>query len=203
MLTGIFQTIIMLLALSTFYATDFWMLKKYNRFRPPETVKKDWGYIIMTPVVVGLFPLQPVFLPSLGLYPAAWWGLVVQILGVVMIIAGSIINYCSRIHLAQYYDRYGGVLPDHQVVESGPYAYVRHPIYSSYYLIVAGLVLVNPSAVTLVMLIFICFDFTHHARRDEKALCESLPGYADYMQRTPRFVPRLGKGRAPGRGDKG
>jgi protein-S-isoprenylcysteine O-methyltransferase Ste14 len=41
------------------------------------------------------------------------------------------------------------------------------------------------------MLLYALWDFSHAALREEKLLSASLPDYTAYMQRTPRFLPRL------------
>jgi protein-S-isoprenylcysteine O-methyltransferase Ste14 len=35
------------------------------------------------------------------------------------------------------------------------------------------------------------WDFSRAAKQEETLLGERLPGYGGYMERTPRFVPRL------------
>jgi protein-S-isoprenylcysteine O-methyltransferase Ste14 len=53
-----------------------------------------------------------------------------------------------------------------------------------------GLLLVNPALPTLLAVVYAHIDFTLATRREEKLLKEALSGYADYMTRTPRFLPR-------------
>ncbi|NTW11851.1 MAG: hypothetical protein HGA30_00900, partial [Anaerolineales bacterium] len=44
-------------------------------------------------------------------------------------------------------------------------------------------------------LLYTIWDFTRAARQEEDLLTRTLPGYADYALRTPRFLPRLRRSR--------
>ncbi len=79
------------------------------------------------------------------------------------------------------------------LVRHGLYAYVRHPIYGGGLLIMVGLALLRPtSAFALACALWLVF-FIVQARLEEIDLLQRLPAYRDYMERVPRFVPRLRK----------
>jgi protein-S-isoprenylcysteine O-methyltransferase Ste14 len=79
-----------------------------------------------------------------------------------------------------------------RVINHGPYAIVRHPMYSGMALMVLGTPLALGSYVALpVFALFIpllIFRLTH----EEKFLRQALPGYAEYCERTrARLIPFL------------
>ena len=80
-----------------------------------------------------------------------------------------------------------------QLVTSGLYARVRHPIYFGLLLLGIGVVLDAgwwPQLVVLTMLYLLLrikSDF------EESMLRKKYPEYAEYAARTPRFFPRIGK----------
>jgi protein-S-isoprenylcysteine O-methyltransferase Ste14 len=82
----------------------------------------------------------------------------------------------------------------HMLVDTGPYRYVRHPIFTSFLMIALGLLLVNPALPTLLATLYAFWDFSRAASQEEALLRKKLDGYADYMRRTGRFLPQLGKG---------
>jgi protein-S-isoprenylcysteine O-methyltransferase Ste14 len=80
----------------------------------------------------------------------------------------------------------------HRVVSTGPYAWVRHPMYSGTILFFVGVPLLLGSwwGVALSPLFVILFAI--RSGIEERALIAGLPGYADYTRRVRyRLVPGL------------
>lgn len=71
----------------------------------------------------------------------------------------------------------------------GPYAHVRHPIYTGVLLIVVGITLRSGSALVLALAVSTVVFFHAKARFEEGLLAERFPEYRAYAERTPRFVP--------------
>ena len=86
---------------------------------------------------------------------------------------------------------FSGELPD-AVCASGPYAFVRHPVYLSYMLAFLAMPVAFPMIATATIFLFNVALYVHAARDDERSLAASELGeaYADYRQRTGMFVPR-------------
>jgi protein-S-isoprenylcysteine O-methyltransferase Ste14 len=81
--------------------------------------------------------------------------------------------------------------PGAQLVETGVYKYLRHPIYSGIIFCVVGLFLRQPTvwmAIAVAMVIIFLF---FKARLEEKLLLSVYPGYADYRRRTWGLFPGL------------
>lgn len=70
-----------------------------------------------------------------------------------------------------------------RVIDNGPYAYVRHPMYSGTILFFAGLPLLLGSWWGLIMMPLFVLLFGYRATLEERALISGLPGYTDYMTR--------------------
>jgi protein-S-isoprenylcysteine O-methyltransferase Ste14 len=104
---------------------------------------------------------------------------------------GLLIHWWGRSHLQQFYVEDVVFQQGHALVDTGPYRYVRHPLFTSFFMLVIGLLLVNPAVPTLLMTIYALWDFSRAARQEEDLLCERLDGYAEYIQRTGRFFPRI------------
>jgi protein-S-isoprenylcysteine O-methyltransferase Ste14 len=78
----------------------------------------------------------------------------------------------------------------HRVIDSGPYALVRHPMYSGAVLYFAAIALLLGSWWGLVLSPIFFLLFAVRARLEERALTDGLPGYADYLARVRyRLVP--------------
>ena len=86
---------------------------------------------------------------------------------------------------------------EHRLAKGGPYAYIRHPQYGGFILIMLGFLLQWPTIVTLVMFPVLVTMYVRLARREEQeALARFGDAYRRYMQETPAFVPRFGANRA-------
>jgi protein-S-isoprenylcysteine O-methyltransferase Ste14 len=80
----------------------------------------------------------------------------------------------------------------HRVVSTGPYAWVRHPMYSGSVLFFVGAPLLLGSWWGVAMLPLFIALFAIRARIEERALIAGLPGYADYATRVRyRLLPGL------------
>jgi len=78
----------------------------------------------------------------------------------------------------------------HRVIDSGPYAYVRHPMYSGFIAFVFSLPLALGSYWTLLLALVLSICFIIRIFPEERVLQEELDGYGDYTKRVPyRLVP--------------
>jgi protein-S-isoprenylcysteine O-methyltransferase Ste14 len=76
---------------------------------------------------------------------------------------------------------------------SGPYAYVRHPQYVAFIVIMFGFLLQWPTLVTLVMFPILLVTYGRLARREERDVRTQFgTKWDEYASRTPAFVPKFG-----------
>jgi protein-S-isoprenylcysteine O-methyltransferase Ste14 len=195
MLPGIPRAAAILLTILVFYAMDFTLIRRYDRQRRASGSGRAWDFTTFIFLMVAVLVLQPIFLPILGLQTTQTWGLLIQLLGLVSVIVSLALHAWSRMHLQHYYAERVEVQPGHKVIDTGPYALMKHPVITSFFGIATGLFLLNPALTTLAALLYTIWDFTRAAQQEEDLLSKTLPGYADYARRTPRFLPRLWKHR--------
>jgi len=82
----------------------------------------------------------------------------------------------------------------HEIAASGPYAYVRHPQYLAFIMIMLGFLLQWPTLVTLTMFPVLVYMYVRLARREEMdAIAEFGEAYRRYTAETPAFFPRIGR----------
>lgn len=100
-------------------------------------------------------------------------------LGVWAIVAQRFINF--------------NVTPDVKVegflVQTGPYRWIRHPMYASLILIGIALVADSSSWLRLAMLLILVVDLVVKLNYEERLLTAHYPAYAAYTQRTKRLIP--------------
>jgi protein-S-isoprenylcysteine O-methyltransferase Ste14 len=80
----------------------------------------------------------------------------------------------------------------HRLAITGPYAYLRHPQYGGFVLIMLGLLAQWPTLLTLLMFPILVYMYVRLARHEEREVeVEFGDEYARYRARTPAFFPSL------------
>jgi protein-S-isoprenylcysteine O-methyltransferase Ste14 len=75
---------------------------------------------------------------------------------------------------------------------TGPYAYVRHPQYVGFIMVMFGFLLQWPTILTLVMFPVLVWMYVRLAHQEEReAIAEFGEAYRQYAAKVPGFVPRL------------
>ena len=131
----------------------------------------------------------PDFFASIGGVLAMHAGVAGQWLGVGLCLAGFAFAVWARLHLGRNWGMPMSRKEEPELVTGGPYAFVRHPIYTGIILAILGSA-IGESLVWAVMLIVFAPYFVYSARREEELMCEQFPTqYPDYMRRTKMIVP--------------
>ena len=82
----------------------------------------------------------------------------------------------------------------HALATTGIYAYVRHPQYDGFVLVMFGFLLQWPTILTLAMFPFLVFMYVRLARNEEReAVAEFGDVYLTYMKAVPAFFPHLSR----------
>jgi len=189
-LTGIPQSAVILLTGLVYYAVDFRLMRYYDRHSSQGPSARSWRYTFLMVAFWTLLVVQPMLLPGLGVSTTAWWGLAIQAAGIALIACGLALHWWARSHLQHFYVEDVQFQEGQYLVDTGPYSRVRHPVFTSFFLIAVGMLLVNPAITTLAMVLYVSVDFSSAARKEEALLSEKLPEYAKYMEHTGRFLPK-------------
>jgi len=112
--------------------------------------------------------------------------------GVVMTYLGAAIGIWARTILGRNWSAEVSLKVDHQLIRSGPYAYVRHPIYTGILLAITGTAIVIGEWRGLLAIVLAGVGLGLKARREE-ALMISVFGtqYQQHRQDTGFLLPRL------------
>jgi protein-S-isoprenylcysteine O-methyltransferase Ste14 len=109
--------------------------------------------------------------------------------GVAMAGLGLAIFVWSKLAIVNSYSPcYDSFVP-HNIVERGPYRYVRHPIYSGNLLFLAGLFIASGSLWLAANFFILLLYYYRAAIVEERVLSARFPKYAVLMARTGRFLP--------------
>jgi len=146
--------------------------------------------VAVTVGVVALARHGPAGLPALHEPPAVARGL--DVAGVALCACGIGVAIWARTSLGRNWGTPASIKEAPELVTSGPYRLIRHPIYSGLLLAMAGTVLVDGRA-WVVLLALLAVYFGLSARLEERTMAREFPdAYAGYRARTKMLVPYLG-----------
>jgi protein-S-isoprenylcysteine O-methyltransferase Ste14 len=112
-----------------------------------------------------------------------------------LVTAGFLFAWWARIHLGTLWSGTITRKQDHRIVDSGPYALVRHPIYTGLLLSGFATAIARGRWEALIGAILFALGCWIKARQEERFLSEELGAeYAAYRKRVPMLVPFAGAG---------
>jgi protein-S-isoprenylcysteine O-methyltransferase len=113
------------------------------------------------------------------------------LVGFFLFLAGLILRWYSIGYLGRYFTVDVSISPEHHLVDSGPFRFIRHPTYTGAILAFLGLGLCFGNWVSILFLSLpIIGALLWRIQIEERALTEGLgEQYRAYMQRTKRLIP--------------
>jgi len=111
--------------------------------------------------------------------------------GATLFIVGAVLTVWSYSLLGRQLSEHVRVLPDHEVIEKGPYRYVRHPGYLGQIVTFIGLGLVLQSWLALLVILIVHGSLLAYRIHIEESFMIAEVGfpYENYVKRTRRLVP--------------
>ncbi len=107
-------------------------------------------------------------------------------------VVGLAIAIWARVSLGQYWSDKIVLKIDHQLVRCGPYARMRHPIYSGVLLAVAGSALVVDEWRGVLAFLLLLTNYTVKAKREDEILAGAFSeDFVQHHKRAGFLVPRL------------
>lgn len=185
MIKGVGLSVLILGIFITFYIIDFYLIHRFDKLR--DGSGRNWRYTAFMMIGMIVVMAQPAILPQLTLNIT----LFIQIFGLVLLLLGLALQLWSRLHLGKHYIEHVKILDDHTLVRSGPYSRVRHPVFTSFFISVFGLLFINPSPIVLLVVVYTFWDFARAAKKEEELLSNNIEGYKTYMMETSRFLPKI------------
>ncbi|HEY6346888.1 MAG TPA: isoprenylcysteine carboxylmethyltransferase family protein [Bryobacteraceae bacterium] len=114
-----------------------------------------------------------------------------SIAGLIICIAGFGLAVWARLYLGRNWGMPMSLKEGHELVMTGPYRYVRHPIYTGMLLAILGSALVN-GPIWVVFFAGMAVYCVYSARTEESLMQQQFPEqYALYKRRTKAIVPFL------------
>lgn len=171
------------------WAVSWWIAALWaNRTQATPGFTAELRYRLFTLAgVVLLFYPRPRG-PRLWTTPIAWqWGLVA------VAVAGFALCWWARIYLGRLWSGSVTRKSDHRIIDTGPYALVRHPIYTGLIIAAAATAALKGSSFALAGLALLILGCWIKARLEERFLSAELGAetYDAYRRRTGMLLPGL------------
>ncbi|HME33199.1 MAG TPA: isoprenylcysteine carboxylmethyltransferase family protein [Terriglobales bacterium] len=116
----------------------------------------------------------------------------IENLGVAITAAGLLFAVWARAYLGRNWSGTVTIKVGHQLVRSGPYRWVRHPIYSGMILAMLGTAITRGQLRGLVAVVLLWIGFTMKLRIEERFMTTTFgPEYEEYSRTTGAILPRL------------
>lgn len=120
--------------------------------------------------------------------------IVTSSIGLLLVVIGFLVSMEGRralgtnwAHAAEYQ-----IKKNHELITNSIYNYIRHPIYSGYFLSIVGIELILSSYLSLIFIVLAIPIMNFQASNEEKILSEHFgTKYTAYKKRTFRFLPYL------------
>jgi protein-S-isoprenylcysteine O-methyltransferase Ste14 len=171
--------------LISWFATAFWTGRTVNR---PSLRHQLW-YRLTT--ICGALLLFGVF--GIRRYDIRFWRLTggAGWFFVGLAAAGVFLMWWARLHLGRLWSASVTRKADHHIIDTGPYAIVRHPIYTGLLVALAATVCVEATAEALAGAAILATGIYIKARTEETFLRDQLgvETYDAYARRVPMLVP--------------
>lgn len=114
------------------------------------------------------------------------------LVGLALALCGLALHLWARRALGRLWTPAVAVRGPRVLVQHGPYAYVRHPLYAGAFLLAAGTLLAHPSPAIACLVTGLAAGLVLKMRAEERALRAALgEEFARYAARVPAVVPRL------------
>jgi protein-S-isoprenylcysteine O-methyltransferase Ste14 len=166
-------------------------------FNPSATLSRIRGWRWYVPAV--LLPVEWLLPPALialriGEIEASW--LPVRVVGLAVGLAGAVLLVWASLLLGRLMIHEAAVRVDHALIESGPYRFVRHPVYAGYLALLLGSGVASLNVYLLLIWPVSLLGILIQAASEEQLLRARFgQDHERYVRRTGRLVPCL-KGRA-------
>lgn len=162
--------------------------------RTGHLLRSFWFYLVAVALFFGIAYLGWMPLPLTIPQPARCWTLIV---GALLYFPGMAFTLWGRLALGDNYFVSTGfgvqLFQGHQLVTSGPYAIVRHPMYVGLIFAAIGALLIYLTWTTAYFALFAPLTLVRAKKEEQALLAEFGKQWQDYCKRVPACLPQLRK----------
>ena len=171
----------------------YWQIKAANTKNTQRLEPAGSRILRALTILVAIVLLSTTWIPLPWLYRPLWRaGFWPFWLGAALTVGGLLFAVWAREHLGRNWSRSVSIKQDHELITTGPYAVVRHPIYTG---ILTGFVgfAIDISEVRgfVVFVLFFLVFWAKLSKEEQWMRSQFGETYAKYVHRTAALVPYL------------
>jgi len=165
----------------------FWIYWIASASSSKESVPSGWRTRLTGVTAVGIFLIAGVLHGGI----LAVHSLILAAVGALLFACGIALAVWARLHLGRNWGMPMTQRAEPELVTSGPYRFVRHPIYSGLLTAILGTALVNNLLGLIVVAVLVAY-FYYCGIVEERNLAVTFPkAYPEYRSRTKMLIPFL------------
>ncbi len=163
----------------------------YGKLAAKGKLDQRWRFLILIIALVAFTSVPDIRVRRIGggtLFPLTP---AVAIAADILTFCGLVIAIWARRTLAANWSLHPTIQEHHELITQGPYAYVRHPMYTGMLLMLLGVAvfLGNAAGFIVLALVFIVISYLR-IRPEEELLAKRFGGkWEEYRKKTKRLVP--------------
>jgi protein-S-isoprenylcysteine O-methyltransferase Ste14 len=182
------------LVVAPWYALAIYWAFSAVRLKRIKVSEDPGGRLLHVGMMVLIFML--LYSERLAIGPLGWRfvpdSALVRNSGIALTFVGAAVAIWARYSLGQYWSGRVTLKVDHQLIRFGPYAHVRHPIYSGLLLGMAGTALVIGEWRAAVGVLLAIVEFSRKAAKEEALLATEFGDqYREYRRQAGFLMPRF------------
>ncbi len=161
---------------------------KYTTDDPDTTFFPDKTFMFLAVVVFGFAFIFPGIDYASNISPLPWY---IKLLGFVgLIISLVFVTYVNKVN--RYASKGLVIHKDHELITSGPYRFVRHPMYVGIIILVSSIPVALGSFIAFIVSFGFPILLIYRIRIEENMLMSQLAGYTEYMAQVKyRLIPKI------------
>ena len=171
----------------------FWRIKAANTKSTQRLEPAASGILRLLIILVAIVLLSTTWIPLPWLYRPVWRaGFWPFWLGAAVTVSGLLFAVWAREHLGRNWSSQVSIKQDHELITTGPYAVVRHPIYTGILAGFLGLAIALSEVRGFVVFVLFFLVFWAKLSKEEQWMRSQFgETYAKYVHRTAALVPYL------------